>query len=176
MSRGVSPEAPAHFLYADEFHTFATERFATLLSEARKFRLGLVLAHQYTSQLTRRGDAHVLDAVLGNVGTTIAFRVGPRDAEMLAPVFAPRAKAADIASQPDFRAVVRSSGELGNVPFTLRTHGAPGGRLGLATAIRTLSQLRYGRDREIVEAEIVHTMSSFRTLARTGQSAVPALP
>jgi len=88
MRRGTAPDTPAHFVYADEFHHFATERFASLLAEARKFRLGLVLAHQYTSQLVLGHERRVLDAVLGNVGTVVAFRVGAQDAQLLDAVMA----------------------------------------------------------------------------------------
>lgn len=124
LRRGTR-EAEPHFIYADEFHTFATERFAMLLSEARKFRLGLVLAHQYTSQLKVRGDQNVLDAVLGNVGTVIAFRVGANDADLLGDVMAPRVTPSDITGLPNFSACVRSVGTLGNIPFALRTTPPP---------------------------------------------------
>jgi len=71
------------FLYADEFHSFTTSAFAGILSELRKYRLGLVLAHQHTSQL----DKSVLEAVLGNVGTLISFRIGAIDAPVIARQF-----------------------------------------------------------------------------------------
>jgi type IV secretory pathway TraG/TraD family ATPase VirD4 len=71
------------FLYADEFHSFTTSAFAGILSELRKYRLGLVLAHQHTSQV----DKSVLEAVLGNVGTLISFRVGAIDAPIIAKQF-----------------------------------------------------------------------------------------
>lgn len=164
MTRGATGAEPLHYLYADEFHTFATERFATLLSEARKFRLGLVLAHQYTSQLERRGS-HVLDAVLGNVGTTIAFRVGSRDAELLERTFAPRVHATDIAGQPDYRAIVRSVGPLGDAPFTLRTRRAPNHCVGLGDPIRELARLVHGRDRDVVDAEIREGLKEFRAMS-----------
>lgn len=164
MSRSTTATVPPHYLYADEFHTFATERFATLLSEARKFQLGLVLAHQYTSQLEQRGG-HVLDAVLGNVGTTIAFRVGARDAVLLERTFAPRVRGIDIAAQPDYHAIVKSAGALGDAPFTLQTRGAPNHRIGLADPIRRLARLLHGRDRDIVDAEFAQTLVQFRSLS-----------
>lgn len=73
------------YLYVDEFQNFATESFASILSEARKYRLNLTLAHQYITQM----DETVRDAVLGNVGTMIVFRIGAQDAEMLENEFAP---------------------------------------------------------------------------------------
>ena len=73
-------ERKPFFLYADEFQSFATSTFASILSEARKYRLGLILAHQFTSQLPEV----VRDAVFGNVGTLVSFGVGPDDARFLA--------------------------------------------------------------------------------------------
>ena len=84
-SRQAVPEheRKPFFLYIDEFHSFTTTAFADMLSELRKYRLGLVLAHQHTTQL----DANVFEAILGNVGTLIAFRVGATDAAILTKQF-----------------------------------------------------------------------------------------
>ncbi|MEM9063104.1 MAG: hypothetical protein AAGD13_21795 [Pseudomonadota bacterium] len=73
------PERRAFFLYIDEFHNFTTGALAGMLSELRNFRVGLVLAHQHASQL----DGQLLNAILGNVGTLLLFRVGATDAEAL---------------------------------------------------------------------------------------------
>jgi CxxC-x17-CxxC domain-containing protein len=87
MARVDMPEDQREdfYLYVDEFQNFATESFANILSEARKYRLNLILAHQYISQL----DEKVRDAVMGNVGTIISFRVGAADAEFLEKEFEP---------------------------------------------------------------------------------------
>ncbi len=87
MSRVDIPEAERKdfFLYVDEFQNFATESFASILSEARKYRLDLILAHQYVMQMEEKTS----DAVFGNVGTTVTFRVGAQDAELLEKEFAP---------------------------------------------------------------------------------------
>lgn len=77
------------FLYVDEFQNFATESFANILSEARKYRLCLVLAHQYINQLIFDGNTTVRDAIFGNVGTIVSFRVGAEDAEHLEKEFEP---------------------------------------------------------------------------------------
>ncbi len=84
-SRQSQPEADrrSYFLYLDEFHSFTTTAFADLLSELRKYRLGLVLAHQHTGQLSKE----VFEAVMGNVGTVMAFRVGATDAPILCKQF-----------------------------------------------------------------------------------------
>lgn len=87
MSRADVPpsQRPACFLYVDEFQNFATDSFATILSEARKYSLGLTVAHQYIAQMS----PEVKDAVFGNVGSIISFRVGSDDASSLKPEFAP---------------------------------------------------------------------------------------
>lgn len=97
MSRANLPAAElaklSHFyFYVDEFQNFANETFAEILSEARKYKLNLVIAHQYIEQM----DEEVRDAVFGNVGTTVAFRVGPFDAEVLETIFMPRFTKEDI--------------------------------------------------------------------------------
>ena len=95
MSRVDQPDEekrPDFFLYVDEFQNFATESFANILSEARKYRLSLILAHQYMAQL----DETVRDAVIGNVGTMVAFRVGAEDAEFLEKEFSPEFVAQDV--------------------------------------------------------------------------------
>lgn len=85
VSPAVLNKLPNFYLYVDEFQSFANKSFADILSEARKYKLNLTIAHQYIEQM----EEEVRDAVFGNVGTTIAFRVGPFDAEVLETVFAP---------------------------------------------------------------------------------------
>jgi len=80
------------FLYLDEFQNFTTLSLANMLSELRKYRVGLVLAHQYLSQV----QEEIRDAILGNVGTTISFRVGSADAEILGKEFYPEVAALDL--------------------------------------------------------------------------------
>lgn len=97
MSRADVPMAvlnnlPNFYFYVDEFQNFANESFADILSEARKYKLNLLIAHQYVEQM----EEEVRDAVFGNVGTTVAFRVGPFDAEVLETVFAPQFTAQDL--------------------------------------------------------------------------------
>ncbi|MFA6973392.1 MAG: type IV secretion system DNA-binding domain-containing protein [Parcubacteria group bacterium] len=91
MGRVEIPEAERKdfYLYVDEFQNFATESFANILSEARKYKLNLILAHQYINQLTFDGNTTVKDAVFGNVGTIVSFRVGAEDAEHLENEFDP---------------------------------------------------------------------------------------
>lgn len=91
MGRVEIPESERKdfFLYVDEFQNFATESFANILSEARKYRLALILAHQYVNQLIFDGNTTVRDAIFGNVGTIVSFRVGAEDAEALEKEFDP---------------------------------------------------------------------------------------
>ncbi len=92
MSRVDIPEDKRRdfYMYVDEFQNFATDSFASILSEARKYRLSLTLAHQYIGQLvTNDGNTKVRDAVFGNVGTIITFRVGAADGEFLEKEFMP---------------------------------------------------------------------------------------
>src|SRR2546425_1732159 len=100
LSRAELPEDERRdfYLYADEFPSFTTTSFAGILSEMRKYHVGLVLAHQYIEQL----DEAVRGAVLGNVGTTIAFRVGLTDAELLEKEFHPEFAASDFVNLPNF--------------------------------------------------------------------------
>ncbi len=101
MSRIDIPEDERKdfFLYIDEFQNFATDSFADILSEARKYRLSLILAHQYINQL----EEEVRDAVMGNMGTLIAFRVGAEDAEFLEKEFSPEVSAEDLVNIPNHK-------------------------------------------------------------------------
>lgn len=89
LSEGDIKKLPNFYFYVDEFQNFANDTFADILSEARKYKLNLVIANQYIKQLEANDDTTVKDAVFGNVGTTIAFRVGPFDAEALETIFLP---------------------------------------------------------------------------------------
>lgn len=106
------------FVYLDEFHTFATLSLATMLSELRKYRVGLILAHQYFSQL----ETEIRDAVLGNVGTLISFRVGALDAPLLAREFSPVFDSDDLLSLPNFNIYLKLmiDGEVSR-PFSAKT-------------------------------------------------------
>lgn len=89
------------YLYVDEFQNFATESFASILSEARKYRLNLIVAHQYIGQLVTDTSTKVRDAIFGNVGTQIVFRVGAPDAEFLENEYAPEFDIQDLVSLPN---------------------------------------------------------------------------
>jgi len=166
MERGANSDAPIHFIYADEFHNFATERFAAMLSEARKFRLGLVLAHQYTSQLVKNATFTLLDSVFGNVGTVISFRVGTKDADLLKGVMAPRVNATDLSGLPNFHAFIRSSGNLGNIPFLMQMMPPSMHLRDSADDIRNASQNRYGLPIEDIDKQMEEEMTKFRAIVK----------
>jgi hypothetical protein len=90
------------YLYVDEFQNFATDAFANILSEARKYRLNLTIAHQYTAQIENKDGSQVRDAVFGNVGTMIIFRVGADDADFLEKEFEPEFTAQDLVNLPNY--------------------------------------------------------------------------
>ncbi len=89
---GILAGLPSFYFYVDEFQNFANQSFADILSEARKYKLNLIIAHQYIEQM----EEEVRDAVFGNVGTTVAFRVGPFDAEVLETIFQPQFMQTDL--------------------------------------------------------------------------------
>jgi CxxC-x17-CxxC domain-containing protein len=91
------------YLYVDEFQNFVTDSFASILSEARKYRLNLTVAHQYTAQLVTKESSNVRDAIFGNVGTMIVFRVGADDADFLEKEFAPEFTPEDIVNLPNYK-------------------------------------------------------------------------
>ena len=106
------------YLYIDEFQTFATMSFASMLSELRKYRVNLILTNQYLGQL----ELAVRDAVLGNVGTLVSFRVGPADAAILGEEFAPEFSGSDLMSLPNFHIYLRLMIDgVVSKPFSART-------------------------------------------------------
>lgn len=147
-SRG---EVPPFYLYIDEFQNFATPSIATILSEARKYKLSLTVAHQFIAQL----EEDIRDAVIGNVGTKIAMRIGTTDAEFLEKQFAPTFTAHDLENLPNYQAIV--SLLVNGVParpFTLESSRPPVLNYGGVESLKDLSYRLYGRPREEIEAEI----------------------
>ena len=159
LERAALPEEERHdfFLYIDEFQNFITESIATILSEARKYRLELIIAHQYMKQLEdNKGKTTVRDAVLGNAGTIVSFRIGADDAEILSKEFAPVFGAYDLLNVEQYTAYVKLLiDNTAAKPFNMMTYPPMPGNKELAAAIKELSRLKYGRPREIVEAEIM---------------------
>ncbi len=159
LSRASLPEDERKdfYLYIDEFQNFITDSISTILSEARKYRLDLIVAHQYLGQLTsENGKTDIRDAVLGNVGTMCAFRIGPEDSDILAKEFAPVFGPYDLMNVEKFTCNVKLLiDNEPTKPFNMSTYPPLKGNRELAEAIRELSRLKFGRDRRIVEAEIL---------------------
>jgi hypothetical protein len=153
----LTADRRSFYLYVDEFQSLATENFMLMLSEARKFGLGLVLANQFVSQIK---DDRIIQAIFGNVGTLITFRVGHQDAAMLESQFLPYFDRHDLVNLSNWTAVVRTAvgGEV-VAPFTLNTV-APDGIPDWETVpvLRAVSQKKYGRRRVIVEKEIARSL------------------
>ncbi len=154
LSRVDMPEAERKdfYLYLDEFQNVTTNSIAQILSEARKYRLVLILAHQFIGQLKEE----ISKAVFGNVGSLTAFRVGPEDAEFLEKQFAPVFAASDLMNVDNYNCFVRllMNNEL-TKPFNMKTYAPTHGNQEIANALKELSRLRYGRDANIVNREIM---------------------
>ena len=158
LSRADLPEDKRRdfYLYIDEFQNFVTDSLATILSEARKYHLNLIMAHQYIAQLVHEQNTKIRDAVLGNAGTMVSFRIGVEDAEIMAKEFAPVFNEFDVINIDRFNAYVKLmiSGTVSR-PFNMQTlPPAAGGNLEVASAIRRLAKLKFGRPRAEVEREI----------------------
>ncbi len=145
------------FLYIDEFQNFVTDSIATILSEARKYRLDLIIAHQYMGQLTDdKGRAPIREAVLGNVGTILTGRIGPEDADVLVKEFSPTFGAYDLLNPPPYSYYTKMLiDNEASKPFSMLSYPPQEGNRDLGQAIKQLSRLKFGRDRRIVEAEIM---------------------
>ena len=154
MSRADLPEDQREdfSLYVDEFQNFATESFESILSEARKYRLNLILGNQFMTQLTDK----IREAIIGNVGTVISGRIGITDAEILVKKFSPTFDAEDITKMPNYQSV--TSVMINNVPSApfsmsfLPPMGHPNPQL--RDALKRLSAAKYGKPRATVEKEI----------------------
>ncbi len=153
MDRATIPEEERRdfYLYVDEFQNFATESFADILSEARKYRLNLIMAHQYIAQM----EEEVSDAVFGNVGTLISFRVGAADAEYLEKEFAPTFMQADLVNLNKYAAYIKLMiNGIGSKPFSMQTVPPMAEHFGKADIVRRVSRERYGRSRAMIEEKI----------------------
>jgi hypothetical protein len=154
LSRGDVDEdqRPDFYLYIDEFQNYTTESIATILSEARKYRLNLILAHQYIAQL----KDNIRESVLGNVGSMVSFRIGSTDAETLIKQFGPEFTEKDLTTVENGHAFAKIliNGEPSR-PFSFRTIRSREGSTELKDNLKKLSSLTYGRDLQVVESEIL---------------------
>lgn len=145
-------------LYVDEFQNFATESFESILSEARKYRLNLILGNQFMTQLTEK----IREAIIGNVGTVIAGRIGITDAEILVKKFSPTFDTEDLTKMPNYQSI--TSVMINNVPsapFSM-SFVPPMGQSNpqLADALKRLSAAKYGKPRAVVEKVIFERLGA----------------
>ena len=145
------------YLYIDEFQNVTTDSIASILSEARKYRLSLNIAHQYITQLEEK----IKNAVFGNVGSMAVFRVGTEDATFLEPKFKPQFSARDITKLDNYNAYMSMlvKGQP-TKPFNLHTLAPEKGNPDIVDSLKELSYVKYGRDRAEVEAEIMARYTS----------------
>jgi len=142
---------PPFYLYVDEFQNITTDSIATILSEARKYKLSLNIAHQFIKQL----DEKIKNAVFGNVGSMAIFRVGTEDAEFLAKQFEPVFTQKDILNIDNYNAYVKLLAKGVPVkPFNIAVPNIPKGDSDIAAKLKELSYLTYGKDRSEIEAQI----------------------
>jgi hypothetical protein len=142
---------PPFYLYIDEFHNITTPSISTILSEARKYKLSLNIAHQHISQLEEK----IRGSVFGNVGTIAALRVSSEDAEFLEKQFSPVFTAKDIMNIDNMNVYLRMlSGGRPVRPFSVEFTWATGGNKTIAENLKELSYFKYGQDKDVIEEEI----------------------
>ncbi len=143
------------YLYIDEFQNYTTDSIATILSEARKYRLNLTIAHQFIAQL----KDNIRESVFGNVGNLVAMRVGPPDAEVLVKHFGPVFSERDLISIENLNAYVKIlvNGQP-TEPFNIKFKWAEGGSSEVREQMKELSRLKYGSDLQTVEDDIVRRL------------------
>jgi len=153
MRRARVPEEQRtdFYLYIDEFQNFTTDSIATILSEARKYKLNLIIAHQYMPQLKQE----IRDAVLGNVGTIGAFRIGAEDAENLEKQFEPGFSRFDLVNLDNFTMIIKMmlSNKI-STPFKMQTLPPPKGRSEIIDPIKKIAKIKYSKSKSVVEQEI----------------------
>ncbi len=166
MGRADTPEEERldFYLYVDEFQNFVTESFASILSEARKYRLNLIVAHQYISQITKLGgggkgkqeDTTIRDAVFGNVGSMMCFKIGAADAEYMAKEFSPVFGEQDLVNIANYQAYIKLNiDNATSRAFSMATAYDPDkGDVQAGEAFRQLSRLKFAREKDFVEREV----------------------
>lgn len=157
------------FLYIDEFQNYITPSIESILSEARKYRLGLILAHQYLWQLEKsdaltKSSLNLKNAIFWNVGSIMSYKVGPEDGEFLAKYYAPTFSEQDLINMDKFKAVMKLSVDnQPSLPFSIIPINPylEEWDKKVARAFYELSRLKYGRDRTFVAKEIEYRIGSF---------------
>ena len=157
------------FFYIDEFQNYVTDSIEVILSEARKYRLGLNLAHQYLAQLegsaAKKGSKQVSlkDAIFGNVGSIMCYKIGAQDSEYMAKEMAPVFSDQDLVNIDKYKAVMKLSIDTQpSRPFSIVPCNpyTESGDKNLGEALKQLSRLKYGRPREYVGREIIRRIGA----------------
>ncbi len=165
-------DVPPFYLYIDEFQNITTPSIGTILSEARKYKLSLTMAHQFIAQL----DDKIKDAVFGNVGNMSVFRVGAEDAEFLEKQFSPIFSSNDIMNIDNMNCYVKMlSGGKPVRPFNIEFTWPDKGTPEVADSLKELSYLKYGQDRTLVEDLIMEKYKKEPVPAPIPSSASPSL-
>lgn len=164
LSRADIPEHERKdfYLYVDEFQNFATDSFATILSEARKYRLNLIVGHQYISQLVHENNTKVRDAIFGNVGSLVMFRVGAQDAEFLETEFDPIFTPNDLVNLPKYNIILKLMiNGVASEPFSAVTLSPnPAYFTNNSQKVIKVSRERYANPVVEVEEKIIRWMGS----------------
>ena len=170
MARADTPEDQRvdFSLYVDEFQNFATDSFESILSEARKYKLSLIMGNQFMTQLTDK----IREAIIGNVGTVISGRIGVTDAELMVKKFQPTFDVDDLSKLPNFQSI--TSVMINNVPsapFSMNWI-PPMGQVNtqLRDALVRLSAAKYGKPRAVVEKEIFDRLRDSKQSTKAGAS------
>ena len=176
MSRQDIPEEERQdfCLYVDEFQNFATDSFESILSEARKYRLNLIVANQFMTQLTEK----IREALLGNVGTIICGRIGVTDADLMVKAFTPTFTAEDLTKTPNFSAVAKvMMFDMPSAPFTMKLP-APMGEPNeeLMDSLKAYSATKFGKTRAEVEKEIQDRWSAAEKAKKAEASEIAPEP
>jgi len=172
FSRVDTPEEkrPDFYLYIDEFQNFTTDTISTILSEARKYKLNLIIAHQFIGQLEEK----IKDAVFGNVGSMAVYRVGAEDAEFLVKQFEPVFDAQDLLNIDNFNAYVKLLiNNTTSVPFNMRANPPAKSDPQIVAKIKELSRLKYGKDKSIVDKEIFERSKISNKISSEGADTLP---
>lgn len=183
LSRADTPEEDRQdfYLYVDEFQNFITDAFSSILSEARKYKLNLIIGHQFLAQLGQAAGSQgaasndLRDAVFGNAGSMVTFRIGVEDAEVMAKEYAPVFNEFDLLNVDRFNAFVKLMiNGTASKPFNMATYPLPKPdpeQKKVAEAIRQLSRLKFGRPRAEVESEILEA-SQIADMMAAGEAGV----
>jgi hypothetical protein len=175
MARANMPEEERKdfTLFVDEFQNFATDSFGTILSEARKYRLSLVLGNQFMTQLKE----DLIEAIIGNVGTTVTGRIGITDAEIMVKRYAAAFDAEDLTKLPNHESVVVAQIQgVPSAPFSMSWIPAMGqANQQLSDALKRLSAAKYGRPRAKVEQEIFTRLTVKKSLSLQTPGGLPTM-